>query len=702
MKKISCLLSLFTLLITTLSAQTPQHLSWQGIARNNAGNPLTVPVEIRFTILQAATPVFSEEKILTPNAFGLLVWNIGDAQPANFAALDWSNGNKSLQIEMRTPPGSGNYTLIGTEEFKSVPYALIADKALSDKDQQTISVSGNTLSISNGNTVDLPSDGDGSSTNEIQSLSIAGQTLSLSNGGGSVTLPADADGQTLTLSGQILSISGGNNVTLPLDGDGSSTNEIQTVALNGQVLSLSNGGGSVTLPPEAQSLTLSGQNLSISGGNTVVLPPESQTLMVNGQNLSISNGNTVLLPQDGDGSSSNEIQHLVLIKDSLQLSNGGGYVTLKDTSATNEIQQLSMVADTLKLSKGGSFVTLKDTSATNEIQQLSLSGSNLTLSKGGGTIPLPGGTNYQAGSGIYFTAGNKINALDVSDVNEIQDLSIAGDQITLSQGGGTISLPDPHWELSGGNIFNTNSGNVGIGVSSPNYKVDVAGEINLNNGGSGIAVYVNNSEAVWYDGYYSWGYGGFSNYFNSFCEIGINVCCWALEVDGEVAKPGGGSWSALSDARYKEKVEPYTDGLASIMQINPVRYHYNERSGYDTQPEYIGVIAQELRPTAPYMVREMPTGQLNGKENAVAAQTGMNSANGGSDAATDTYLSVDNSAMTYMLINAVKEQQKQIQQLTAQVQQLQGQVAQWSEQNKAPTPVGATTENSSNTGKHPK
>lgn len=112
----------------------------------------------------------------------------------------------------------------------------------------------------------------------------------------------------------------------------------------------------------------------------------------------------------------------------------------------------------------------------------------------------------------------------------------------------------------------------------------------------------------------------------------------AFEVGGTAAKPGGGSWSATSDARLKEKVRPYNEGLLQLLRIKPVYFHYNKESGYDSSKEYIGVLAQELQQVAPYMVN---TFNRNNKE----------------------YLSVDNSAMVYMLINAVKEQQERIESL---------------------------------------
>lgn len=71
---------------------------------------------------------------------------------------------------------------------------------------QNLSLSGQTLSISGGNSVTLPS-------TPPQTLSSSGQTICIS-GGNCVTLP-EYDNQTLTIIGQTLYISGGNAVTIP-------------------------------------------------------------------------------------------------------------------------------------------------------------------------------------------------------------------------------------------------------------------------------------------------------------------------------------------------------------------------------------------------------------------------------------------------------------------------------------------------------
>jgi hypothetical protein len=100
--------------------------------------------------------------------------------------------------------------------------------------------------------------------------------------------------------------------------------------------------------------------------------------------------------------------------------------------------------------------------------------------------------------------------------------------------------------------------------------------------------------------------------------------------NGNAFKPGGGNWTAISDIRFKDEIRPFEDGLNKIAEIDPVTFHYNSLSGFDTRKEYVGVIAQQLEEVAPYMVSSFN-------------QDG------------DAYLQVDNSAMTYMLVNAVKE-----------------------------------------------
>ncbi|MBL0357263.1 MAG: tail fiber domain-containing protein [Chitinophagaceae bacterium] len=132
--------------------------------------------------------------------------------------------------------------------------------------------------------------------------------------------------------------------------------------------------------------------------------------------------------------------------------------------------------------------------------------------------------------------------------------------------------------------------------------------------------------------------------------IGSGTADQKLSVNGNASKAGGGSWATFSDSRLKQNITPYTDGLSSLLKINPVCYNYNEASGYDTKPTYVGILAQELQQISPYMISE---------------STVKKAPDGSS------YLQVDNSAMTYMLINAVKEQQQQKEIMQQQIDALQ-------------------------------
>jgi hypothetical protein len=127
--------------------------------------------------------------------------------------------------------------------------------------------------------------------------------------------------------------------------------------------------------------------------------------------------------------------------------------------------------------------------------------------------------------------------------------------------------------------------------------------------------------------------------------IGATSPAYTLEVNGSAGKPGGGSWTAASDRRLKQNIKPFTDGLDKVLEINPVSYNYNELSGHDTKPEYVGVIAQELQQISPKMVGSF---KKDGTQ----------------------YLDVDNSAMVYMLINAVQEQQQEIKKLKAELENI--------------------------------
>jgi hypothetical protein len=119
--------------VTGLFAQVPERISYQAVIRNPAGQLVAdKPVGMRISILRSpgSVPVYSEVHTPTANANGLVTLEIGGGTPVTgtFAAIDWSLGDYFLQTET-DPDGGANYTINGTSQLLSVPYALHAATA---------------------------------------------------------------------------------------------------------------------------------------------------------------------------------------------------------------------------------------------------------------------------------------------------------------------------------------------------------------------------------------------------------------------------------------------------------------------------------------------------------------------------------------------------------------------------------------------
>src|SRR5262245_59016164 len=81
------------------------------------------------------------------------------------------------------------------------------------------------------------------------------------------------------------------------------------------------------------------------------------------------------------------------------------------------------------------------------------------------------------------------------------------------------------------------------------------------------------------------------------CDVNRNVAVGRDLVIGlNGYKPGGGPWLDVSDARIKDRVVDYAAGLDAVRALRPVRYHFGTATGRDAEPEYIGLVAQDVEP----------------------------------------------------------------------------------------------------------
>lgn len=125
------LVALFT---ANLFAQVPQKMSYQAIIRNSDNALITNhEVGMRVSILQGSatgTPVYVETQTTMTNANGLASIEIGGGVvvTGSFEDIEWSSGLYFIKTET-DPTGGTSYTIAGTSQLLSVPYALHAKTA---------------------------------------------------------------------------------------------------------------------------------------------------------------------------------------------------------------------------------------------------------------------------------------------------------------------------------------------------------------------------------------------------------------------------------------------------------------------------------------------------------------------------------------------------------------------------------------------
>lgn len=107
------------------------------------------------------------------------------------------------------------------------------------------------------------------------------------------------------------------------------------------------------------------------------------------------------------------------------------------------------------------------------------------------------------------------------------------------------------------------SGNVGIGTSSPIAQLHTTGTVRFSNFGAGT-----------------------------------------LTTDAS------GNVSVSSDERLKNIDAPFTRGLADIVKLSPIQYHWNATSGLDTGTQYAGFSAQNVQQAIPEAVGSSTSGYL--------------------------------------------------------------------------------------------
>lgn len=424
-----------------VKSQVPQGINYQGVARDASGQVLKgVALALQFDIYDNASGgnlLFTEAINKTSDAqTGIFTHIIGTANPTSFQALNWGIGTKHLQVSV-------NGSVTARQQLMSVPYALYAASAGSSG-TPSLSINGNSLSISGGNTVTF---------SPASTLTITPNALLNSSSSGS-NYTLNVTPQTFTQVGNTFTSNYGGSFTVP-----SATTLVAptTVNINSPHTATSNSSASGTTV-----------NININGptgtGTLGYLPVWTGTNSLASSNaFQASNGAIVV----GTGTTSGSAPFVVN-----NYSSGTG---ISIHQGSNTSTGLTFNTNSLAPHSIGT-IDNKDLGF--------FSGSVNTL----GNFPFSVKTNsdVEVGYGLNMRGNTAAPIVSTGGQGRIY---FDGLRFKVSENGGAYQdmLSGAIWSKSGSNITTLlNSDNVGIGLTTPTAKLDVLGLTKLNNTGSDV------------------------------------------------------------------------------------------------------------------------------------------------------------------------------------------------------------------------
>jgi hypothetical protein len=677
-------------------SQTPEAFNYQAIVRNDDGEVIREQnVTFRISILEGSingASVYSELHEKTTNSFGLVVFEIGkgDQPTSDFSTINWESNTYFLKVEL-DPEGGNDYAEMGTTQFLSVPYSLHS-KSTSNID-----------------------DADADPNNEIQDLSLSGDLLTIS-GGNTIILPYDSaywkmkENNIVYSKGNVGIGSENPKSRLEVKGDISFTEKDTLFAVKDKagnvVFAVFPDGAKLYVDNTAKGnvggFAISGRSANKSGEYEIMRVSSDSTRIYVSEGVKDKVGGFAISGRSANKTGDYEILKVtsdstrIYIPEVLAKGNVGGFA-ISGRSANKSLGMPVFVATNdstriyTKSTTGGFGVRDNSTGQSESYLQLTpqnyFIGHNSGINNSTGLHNLflgyeSGRWNNTGGSNVFI--GPEAGRQNSSGFGNIFIGNKSGYHNTDIDSG-SFTHPDGVYNVyvgynSGENILNGKY-NTFVGYATcasgteGNFNTYIGNQAgNQSNGSDNVFLGVkagelartgsNNVMLGNYSGHrcYSGSKNVFIGYYAGYNEDSDNKLyienssasspliygdftdgSELVQINGDLCYTG--SLSQCSDLHYKKNIRPLVNAIGLVKKLNPVYFNWKKDRFKDFIPsskKQVGLIAQEVEKVIPELVSENSEG----------------------------YKSVDYSKMTPILIESVKEQQSQIEKLKKENQEL--------------------------------